>query len=156
MKMAYVAALALACASPILAQAATSAPAVDLQYATPIAGDWVYARSATGGESSFRDPSGRTQLTVRCTRATRRVSIAKAASGAAPFLFVWTSSLSRSIPASFQPTMQQLVADVAATDPVLDAMAFSRGRLGISVTGQPAFVVPSWEELARVVEDCRT
>ena len=151
-----VAALALACASPLSAQTATTTAAVDLQYSTPIAGDWIYGRTATGSEASFRNGAGPAQLTLRCTRATRRVTIAKAATGAAPFLSVWTSSLSRSIPASYQPTTQQLVADLAAMDGLLDAMAFSRGRLGVSVTGQPALVLPSWEEIARVVEDCRT
>ena len=157
MKSLYVAALALACASPLFAQSTTmTTPSVDLQYATPIAGDWAYAKVSTGSESSFRDSGGRTQLKLRCSRATRRVTIAKPAPGAAPFLVVWTSSLSRSIPASFQPTTAELVADLAAMDGLLDAMAFSRGRLGVSVSGQPALVVPSWEELARVIEDCRT
>lgn len=40
-------------------------------------------------------------------------------------------------------------------DPILDALAFSRGRFAIEVTGQPTLYLPSWPELSRVVEDCR-
>jgi len=155
MKSLWIAALALACATPIVAQTATP-PAVDIQYATPTAGDWAYAKTPSGSEASFRDPSGRAQLTLRCTRATRRVAISKPATGAAPYLSVWTSSLSRNVPTSFQPATAELVADLPAFDGVLDAMAFSRGRMGVSASGQPVLVVPSWEEVARVVEDCRT
>ena len=42
-----------------------------------------------------------------------------------------------------------------ALDPLLDAVAFSRGRAAFSDSGQPTLVVPSWAEAARVVEDCR-
>ena len=42
-----------------------------------------------------------------------------------------------------------------ARDPVLDAMAFSRGRFAIETAGLPTLYVPSWPEIGRVVEDCR-
>jgi hypothetical protein len=44
---------------------------------------------------------------------------------------------------------------IAARDPVLDAMAFSRGRFAIEAAGLPTLYVPSWPEVGRVVEDCR-
>ena len=46
-------------------------------------------------------------------------------------------------------------AALAATDPWLDAMAFSRGRFTVGVAGLDLLVIPAWPELARVVEDCR-
>ena len=79
----------------------------------------------------------------------------KPASGAAPFLNVWTTAQSRNLPASFNPSTGLLSADLSAWDPLLDAIAFSRGRVGIGVSGQPALVLPSWAEVARVIEDCR-
>ena len=147
MRLPFAAAVALAAASSLHAQ--------DLSTATPIAGNWAYAATADGSEAAFANATGSPQLWVHCTRATRRVSIAKPATGAAPLLNVWTSSLTRSAPASFNPATGRLTIDLAAADPLLDAIVSSRGRIGLTVAGQPSLVVPAWAEAARVIEDCR-
>jgi hypothetical protein len=153
MRFQVAAAFALIAGSSVNAQ--TVAPALDLSTATPIAGSWVYAQTPNGSEASFINASAMPQLTIRCTRATRRITIAKPASAAAPFLTVWTSAQTRGLPASFNPATQRLSADVMAYDPLLDAIVFSRGRFGVSVSGTPPLVMPAWAEVARVVEDCR-
>jgi len=84
------------------------------------------------------------------------VTIAKPATGAAPFLLLWTTSLSRSLPASFNPATARLSATLGAWDPLLDAFAFSHGRVGVTVSGLAPLVVPAWAEVARVIEDCRS
>jgi hypothetical protein len=160
MKFAFAAALALLNATSIHPQTAgpvaSAAPApLDLTFATPIAGTWSYAATAGGSEAVFRDSSARPQLTISCARALRQVTLSKPASAAAPFLFVWTSSLSKSFPATFDAAQSRLSVTLAAGDTVLDAVAYSRGRFGISVTGAPALVLPSWAEPVRVIEDCR-
>ena len=68
---------------------------------------------------------------------------------------MWTSSTTRNLPARFEPATAQLIAELPRTDPLLDAIAFSRGRFAVSVSGTPALVLPAWPELTRVVEDCR-
>jgi hypothetical protein len=153
MRLRVVAAFVLIACSSVNAQ--TVAPALDLSTANPIAGSWIYSTTASGSEASFVNASAMPQLTIRCTRATRRITIAKPASGAAPFLSVWTSVQTRALPASFNPATQRLSADVMAYDPLLDAIAFSRGRFGVSVSGAAPLVVPAWAEVARVIEDCR-
>jgi hypothetical protein len=151
MRFARSAALAL-----IAAASAEAQPAIpDLSTATPIAGSWTYTATANGSEATFLNTSAMPQVTIRCTLAARRVTIAKPASGAAPYLSVWTSAASRNLLASFNPATMRLSADVAATDPLLDAIAFSRGRFGVSVSAQPALVLPAWAEPSRVIEDCR-
>jgi hypothetical protein len=150
MRIAIAAALALTAASPLNAQAVP-----DLSTATPIAGNWTYAATPDGSEAAFANASTVPQLLVHCTRATRHVSIAKAATAAAPFINVWTSSQARSAPASFNPATGRLTIDLAPTDPLLDAISSSRGRIGFSIAGQPALVIPAWAEAARVIEDCR-
>ena len=156
MKNLFVAALALTAASSLHAQAAAPPPAVaDLSTATPLSGNWSWRQVADGSEIVFADTSARPQLTIRCTRSIRTLTISKTAGGAAPFLGVWTSSQSRNLPASFNPATAQLSASVAAFDPLLDAIASSRGRIGLSVAGTPVLVVPPWSEVARVIEDCR-
>src|SRR5690349_14204408 len=147
----FVAALALAVPSSLFAQ--TAIP--DLNTVAPVAGSWTYAPVAGGSDATYADTSGNPQLWVHCTRATRRVTIAKPATAAAPLINVWTSSLTRSVPASFNPATMRLTIELAAFDPLLDAMASSRGRVGFSVGTQPALVVPPWAEASRVFEDCR-
>jgi hypothetical protein len=161
MRLSFVAALALT-ASPLhaqTAQPATPTPAVaaqpDYSIATPVAGEWVYSSANGISEAKFLSSLGVQQLAIRCTIATRRVTIAKAATGAAPYLNVWTTSQARALPSSFLPASAVLSADVGAYDPLLDAIAFSRGRIAVGVSGEPALVVPAWAEPARVVEDCR-
>ena len=153
MRLSIVAALALTFAASLGAQTETGR--ADLGTATPISGNWNYAPTADGSEAIFSNASDIPQLWVHCTRATRRVTIAKPATGAAPFVNVWTSSLTQSVASSFNQATSRLTIDVGAYDPLLDAIATSRGRVGFTVAGQPALVVPSWAEAARVVEDCR-
>jgi hypothetical protein len=42
-----------------------------------------------------------------------------------------------------------------AADPVLDRMAFSRGRFVVEASSQPYLALPPWPEFIRVIEDCR-
>ena len=151
--MRFLIAAAVALAAPAILQAQTTI--ADLSTATPIAGNWTYSSTTNGSEASFADGSGNPQLWMQCTRATRRVSIAKPATGAAPFLNVWTSSLARGVPASFNPTTRRLTIDLGAYDALLDAIVSSRGRVAFTVGTQPSLVIPPWAEAARVIEDCR-
>jgi hypothetical protein len=48
-----------------------------------------------------------------------------------------------------------MAVQLPASDPLLEQMAFSRGRFLVTVEGGPSLVVPAWPELARVIEDCR-
>jgi hypothetical protein len=83
------------------------------------------------------------------------VTIAKAASAAAPSLVVWTSSLSRNIASSFNAVTSRLTIEVGPYDPLLDALANSRGRFAFTVGSLPPLVVPPGPEAAHVIEDCR-
>ena len=152
MTVAFVAALALAAAQ-------SSAPATpadsNLDYAKPIAGNWYYARTADGSSATFNNSTGQPQLTVRCTRSTRRVAILKNASAAAPSMWIWTSSQTKTLPATYDATTARVSAELGAYDSFLDAIAASRGRIGFSVSGLPALVVPPWADVGRVIEDCR-
>ena len=146
--MRFVIAAALA-----LASAAQAAP--DLSTATPIAGSWSYSATNDGSEASFANQSGAVQLSLHCTRATRRISISKPATAAVPSVNLWTSGSTRDVPASFNAATGRLTLDLGAYDSILDGMANSRGRIGITIANQPSLVVPAWPEVARVIEDCR-
>ena len=47
------------------------------------------------------------------------------------------------------------VVSLVPTDPLLDAMAFSRGRFMVEMPGAPVLYLPAWPEVSRVIEDCR-
>jgi len=157
MKMLRIASAALAAlASPSALYAQAPAPSTfSIDSLTASAGTWSYRSYAGGSEAAFADAGG-TRLLLRCNRVARTVSIARtgvpAATGA---MSVWTSSLSRSVPARFEAT-RVLTADVAVTDPLLDAISLSRGKFGTSALGAPAVAVPNWAEVSRVIEDCRS
>jgi hypothetical protein len=48
----------------------------------------------------------------------------------------------------------ETIAELPAADPFFDQLAFSRGRFSVQGDG-PGFVIPTWPEPARVIEDCR-
>ena len=150
MKRKLLAALALITSTSLPGQTAP-----DYSTAVPLGGTWNYSQTADGSEATFANASAQPQVTVHCTRATRLVSIAKPATTAAPFIVIWTSTETKSAPASFNPATNRLTAQFGAYDAFLDAIAFSRGRAAFSVGTGPALVVPVWSEVSRVIEDCR-
>jgi hypothetical protein len=95
-------------------------------------------------------------LTLRCDRQAQRLILSRAADGMAPAtsMTVRTTSLTRALP--IQPAATgAFSSSLAPRDPLLDAMAFSRGRFLIETAGAPYLAVPAWAEVARVTEDCR-
>ena len=71
-------------------------------------------------------------------------------------LAVATSSLRR--PLMSDPARSPagwLVVVLSARDPLLDAIAFSRGRFALEAAGLETLYLPAWPELSRVIEDCR-
>ena len=160
MKLVIAAALALTAANSLHAQTANTAttvvPPVDIGTAMPIEGRWTYSTIQGGSAVTFANAAAQPQVTISCSRPTRQVTISKPATAAVPFLFVWTSGLTRNVPASFNPATARISATLSAFDALLDAVAFSRGRIAVSMSGQPTLVLPAWSEAARVIEDCRT
>jgi len=139
-------------AAPAIAQTATP---VDYSIATAVGGRWTYSQTAGGSSASFATTPGQPLLTLTCNRPLRRVAIARTATAIAPFLMVWSSSMNRNVPAGFNPATQLLTAELSAYDKLLDALAFSRGRIVVAPSNGTALVVPAWPDIIRVIEDCR-
>ena len=150
-------ALAAAFTLPLEAPALSQGPAqIDLDFVAPILGSWSYQAYAGGSHAAFTDTAVTQRLILRCNRASRTVSIVRTGvSAAAPTLSVWTTSTARALPSRFDAT-RTLTADLRATDPLLDAIAFSRGRFATGAAGLPMVAVPVWPEVSRVIEDCRS
>ena len=150
MRLATAAALA-----PLIVLSPAAEAAADLSIAAPIAGSWTYSAVSDGSEAAFASSGGAVQLSVHCTRATRRIAIAKPSGAAATAMDIWTSGATRSVPVTYNAATARLTADFGAYDNLLDGLANSRGRIGFTVGTQPPLVVPAWPEVARVIEDCR-
>ena len=90
-----------------------------------------------------------------CTRATRRVTISRPAAAAAPFVSVWTSSKTRSVPATFNPATGRLTRSWLPTIRCSMRSRSSRGRIAFGVPGAPPLVRAAVGGDARVIEDCR-
>ncbi len=118
------------------------------------AGAWAYRRAqgSSGSRSLFGPPGAPISFQVAC-EAGRQISLFRpgAAQGS---ITIRTSSTARTLPGTSRAG-QGLSAQLPAGDPLLDAIAFSRGRFAVEAPGVPALVIPAWPELARVVEDCR-
>lgn len=125
--------------------------------ATP--GDWAYRKDARGSVALFGQPGTNAQFVVRCDQDARRVYLSRAGSfpvGQSGQMTVRTSSMVRTLSAGNSNNAPPYVAaEVLASDRLLDAMAYSRGKFVISVRGTDDVIVPTWAEFARVVEDCR-
>jgi hypothetical protein len=138
--MIRITAVMLAVAVPATAQVAPLS--FDAGKALPLTqGQWSYFPTVAGSVASFDSA-----LSLRCDRATRMVTITRL--GAQPaMLTIATSSLTRALPVGGR---------LLANDPLLDAIAFSRGRFLVAGGGWPVLAVPSWPEAARSIEDCRS
>ena len=136
-------------------QAQVPAAAVDYSYWPVSPGAWNYSTVTGGSEATFVDTSNTVRVVMACGKLTRLVTISRISAAPAATLSFWTSSATRDLSARFDVNAKRVIAQVGASDALLDAIAFSRGRFAISMPGSPALVVPAGTEVAHVVEDCR-
>jgi len=96
---------------------------------------------------------------MRCMTATKGVYLSRAgapAQGRAAVIRLASTETSKNYSASVSTGLPPYVwTETPGSDPQLDLVAFSRGRILVSVPGMDDLVMPSWPEFARVVEDCR-
>jgi hypothetical protein len=128
------------------------APAPGWEDAPLSAGDWTLDE---GAASASFGPPGQPSFVLRCVApgqiAIERRGAAPATGGALTFR---TSTTARTVPARSGP--EGLVATLSASDPLLDAIVFSRGRFAVEAAMLPTLIVPAWPEPARAIEDCRS
>jgi hypothetical protein len=126
-------------------------------------GDWTWSKHAGGSVARYGAVDQPSVAILRCDHSAKTVQVALPAEhpadqDAAPRRAVITTSTSSgtatAAPVIIDGQMMWSVT-LPASDHVLDAMAFSRGRFRIAITGLAPQVLPSWAEVGRVVEDCR-
>jgi hypothetical protein len=114
-------------------------------------GDWVYRRAGGHTEAAYGPPGIAPVLVMRCDRASQRVRLIWSTTAVGPLTIRTTDGAT---PRAAGRGETGLEADFATRDPLLDQMAFSRGRFMLMAGGQTA-IVPAWPEVSRVIEDCR-
>ncbi|WP_375429383.1 hypothetical protein [uncultured Sphingomonas sp.] len=118
-------------------------------------GGWSYRRDARGATALFGEAGSDALLTLRCDLGEGRMFVSRNGAPATPLTFR-ASSATRAVPV--QPTggsPGDVAAALAPTDPLLDALAFSRGKFVVEQAGRPPLVVPAHAEIGRVTQDCR-
>jgi hypothetical protein len=121
------------------------------------AGTWAYRTDARGSLALFGPAGANAIVTLRCDKGRGRIFLSVAGNRASGTFTIRTSSALKSLPsaqASGDPPY--VAAEIAPADPILDAMAFSRGRFAIEVAGLRSVALPNWSEIATLIEDCRS
>jgi len=142
--------IAWAALLPCAAIAQAPIASVDAYRGRPLApGAWTLRLAAGSSEANYGEV-GRPALTLRCDLVSRRVRISRPDRPAGAITII-TSSLTRTLSAPGELTVY---------DPLLDAIAFSRGRFVVMTPASTAavsdvLILPAWPEAARIAEDCR-
>jgi hypothetical protein len=126
-------------------------PPADWRDAALSPGDWRLGSDNSLSTATF-GAAGAASFVVRCEPG-RQISLVRADLASASALVVRTTFGERSLAASARPG--GATATLAASDPLLDQILFSRGRFLIRAQGAADLVLPTWPEPARVIEDCR-
>lgn len=142
---------------PIPPPPSLPAPLADWRDAPQTPGTWSWSLVAGRSTARFGESGTSRQVTLACDKPSRRVFLARPGSsaGAVPMAIATTSGRR---PLSSEPALSAggwLVVAIPANDPLLDAIAFSRGRFALETDGLETLYVPAWPEISRVVEDCR-
>ncbi len=121
------------------------------------AGDWRHAPQGAGKSFAvFGARGGAGLFALECDRNAGSIALVRAGSaGRAVPMQIRTETADRIVQAQPVPGVARLSATLNARDPLLDAMAFSKGRFAVEVAGQQPLYLPAWAEVSRVIEDCR-
>ena len=121
-------------------------------------GDWFYIPHAVGSIAAFGPAERQPLFAMRCDMASHTLSLGRTSASTSPQpMTIRTETATRTFSANpAQGSVEHLVAtSLPASDPFLDAIAFSKGRFAVEVPGERNLYVPSWPEITRVIEDCR-
>ena len=140
-----------------VANAVPAQPSADWRDVPATPGNWSYEPGTAGSFARFGTDAATPLAALRCDRAAGRIALTRAGEAQGPLpLTIVTSTLTRAFTATPEagPT-PQIGFVLTPRDPVLEAMAFSRGRFAIEVAGLPTLYLPAWPEFGRVIEVCR-
>lgn len=137
------------------------APAASNGIDTPLTpGAWRYQDygDGRGKRSLFSDPDGEYLFSLGCVTEPNGPEILIVRIGRPQkrdlTMAIRAETSQRTLQAK-QASPSIIAVAVTASDPLLDAMALSKGHFAVETEGEPTLILPSWAEVSRVIEDCR-
>ena len=122
-------------------------------------GTWFYEREGSETFALFGSSAEDPLAIIRCDLTTRKLGIGRfntASQSTELMMRVRTEtrqSLLTAIPKGNGDGLFGV--ELEASNPLLDAMAITKGRFAIEVEGVEPLYIPAWAEVTRVIEDCR-
>lgn len=119
-------------------------------------GRWEYVDTSDDrvGFARFGTAPSERRFMMECMRGKVLLGVVGSqGSGPLRTMRVTTETLSRTFETNYWRGMHAVFLPPA--EPLLDAMAFSKGRFAVEVAGEPPLYLPSHAEVSRVIEDCR-
>jgi hypothetical protein len=119
-------------------------------------GNWSYSAVDGGTIARFGEP-GASVFAIGCMQNSRRVVLIREAIPDArdALMAIRTETAERRFEARPGDEGGAVSTALGANDPLLDAMAVTKGRFAVGVEGEPTLYLPAWVEVTRVIEDCR-
>lgn len=133
-------------------------PAADWRDAAQSPGEWHWAVIGGRSTASYGTLGGAVSASITCDKAGNQILLARSGTGSEVHTAMAVSTSTGTRPLVSEPVLSRpgwLVVSLNPRDPVLDAIAFSRGRFAFDAAGAPVLILPSWPEISRVIEDCR-
>ncbi|MFC4291537.1 hypothetical protein ACFOWX_03820 [Sphingorhabdus arenilitoris] len=121
-------------------------------------GSWVYRQDGRGSIALFGETGRDALVTLRCDRGRGQLYLARAdesGTGAGSFTIRSHAMMKSYSAGTTGGTPPYVAVALAPTDTILDAVAFTRGRIAIEAAGQKHIAIPIWSEVPRVIDDCR-
>lgn len=118
-------------------------------------GDWVYRQDSRGSIALFGQSGRDALVTLRCDRSRARIYLTRQSGQRSANMAVRTSArLKNASAVTTGGAPAYLALEMMPNDPILAAMAYSRGRFAIETGGEVSAAIPVWSEIGRVIEDC--
>ncbi|MCL9981718.1 MAG: hypothetical protein NBV60_01045 [Erythrobacter sp.] len=143
--------------APVVVQAPASDSWMD---AALTSGGWSYTDygQGQGKRALFADPAGEYLFSLTCVTQPNGPEILLTRVGRPAkrdvAMTIRTETAQRTLAAQLG-TPSLIMFAVGASDPLLDAMALSKGHFAVETEGEAPLYLPSWAEVSRVIEDCR-
>ncbi|MEO0591104.1 MAG: hypothetical protein AAFZ11_11165 [Pseudomonadota bacterium] len=145
-----------ACASE--AQPAPSDEGVYENYldAPQTPGTWTYEDEPAESLGLYGIPDPAHPFVIRCDKRAKRIGLARSTTREGPLTMVLTAeTTTRQLVAQTVEGYGLVAVDLDPKDPLIDAMAITKGRFVVELEGEPTLYIPAWTEFSRVIEDCR-
>ena len=123
-------------------------------------GEWTYSNGGAGGAARYVDSRGAPVFSILCLADDARIALVRHGAGSGtPAMTIRTETRDRMLNtrglSPDEAGRPAIAAYLDRTDPLLDAMALTRGRFAVEIPGLSTLYLPPWAEVTRVIEDCR-